>query len=138
MEWENLQKPENHFTIRNAVMKDLRTNKIVQYYSANTKITVVQKCNLKGITYYRTSSAMTNRLDWAFEASAFGLPNEVAPLAPSANSMPVILKSTPVKNTRKPATKKKQKVIQPPKEPSNSGEKAPKKSFWAKLFRRKK
>ena len=60
-------------------MHDLHTKKIIQYYASNTKIAVVQKCNYDGTTYYRTNSAKENGLDWAFEAAAFGLPNDVAP-----------------------------------------------------------
>lgn len=78
--WEDLPKPMNCFTARNATMRDLNTNKIIQHYSANTKIVVVQKCVTPVATYYRTESAKLNRLNYAFEASAFGLPNESAPL----------------------------------------------------------
>ena len=137
MKWEDLDKRESHFTIRNAITKDLRTGKVVQYYSANTKITLVQKCNYNGTTYYRTESAMRNDLDWAFEASAFGLPNEIAPLEPSsAVSMPVILKPKPAHSTRKKPAKRKQKVVQTV-EPTHSGGVARKKSFWSRIFKRK-
>ena len=43
-DWKELPEKKNCFTVRNATMRDLNTNKIVQYYSANTRITVVQKC----------------------------------------------------------------------------------------------
>ena len=79
MDWQDLSDRKNLFTKRNAVMRDLHTKKIVQYYASNTKIAVVQKCNYDGTTYYRTNSAKENGLDWAFEASAFGLRNDVAP-----------------------------------------------------------
>ena len=81
--WEDLPEKKNCFTVRNATMRDLRSNKIIQYYSANVKIVVVQKCITENNTYYRTRSAAERGLDWAFEASAFGLPNEAAPPAPS-------------------------------------------------------
>lgn len=78
--WQNLEKPLSCFTTRSATMRDLNTNKIIQHYSANTKIVVVQKCVTPVATYYRTEPAKLNRLNYAFEASAFGLPNEPAPL----------------------------------------------------------
>lgn len=79
IEWQDLPDRKSLFTKRNAVMRDLHTKKIIQYYASNTKIAVVQKCNYDGTTYYRTNSAKENGLDWAFEAAAFGLPNDVAP-----------------------------------------------------------
>lgn len=86
--WETLPKTKNLFTKRSATMVDLKTNKIIQSYSANTKIAVVQKCTTPEKTYYRTKTAMEKGLDWAFEASAFGLPNEVAPSStPCINSL---------------------------------------------------
>lgn len=81
--WTDLPKPKNVFTVRNAVMRNLNTGEIVQHYSANTKIVVVQKCVTPDVTYYRTESARHHFLNYAFEASAFGLPNEEAPLEPS-------------------------------------------------------
>lgn len=80
-EWQDLPKPINAFTTRNTKMKNLNTGEIIQYYSANTKIVVVQKAVTPSGTFYRTRSAEHHRLNWAFEASALGLPNEVAPLA---------------------------------------------------------
>lgn len=79
IEWQDLPDRKNLFTKRNAVMHDLHTKKIIQYYASNTKIAVVQKGNYDGTTYYRTNSAKENGLDWAFEAAAFGLPNDIAP-----------------------------------------------------------
>lgn len=81
--WTDLPKPKNVFTVRNAVMKNLNTGEIIQHYSANTKIVVVQKCVTPDATYYRTETAKHHFLNYAFEASAFGLPNEEAPLEPS-------------------------------------------------------
>lgn len=80
-EWEDLPKPLNVFTARSTFTRDLNSKKLIQCYSSNTRLTIVQKCVTPGVTYYRTGFAARNGLDWAFEASAFGLPNEVAPLA---------------------------------------------------------
>lgn len=78
-EWEDLPERMNCFTVRNATMINLNTKKPVRHYSANTKIVVVQKCVTPEKTYYRTESAAYNFLNYAFEAEAFGLPNENAP-----------------------------------------------------------
>lgn len=118
--WEDLPKPLNCFTIRSASMINLNTGQIVRNYAANTKIVVVQKCVIPEGTYYRTSEAENHYLNYAFEASAFGLPNEKAPSAHSPSSKQV----------------KKQKVIQKKVSPK-SGEGASHKPFWKGLFRRK-
>ena len=102
----------------------------MQYYSANTRITVVQKLVTENGTYYRTASAAKHGLNWAFEASAFGLPNEVAPSAPRQHppkpTQPALSHTTGTK---------KQKIIQ--KEPApKDGEKPAKKNFWRRLFRK--
>ena len=78
-EWKDLPKPLNAFTVRNATMINLNNWKPVQYYSANTRITLVQKAVTPKGTFYRTSSAEQNFLNYAFKASAFGLPDEYAP-----------------------------------------------------------
>lgn len=136
--WEDLPQRKNVFTTRNATMRDLRTKKIVQYYSANTRLTVVQKCIVGGNTYYRTRSAAERGLDWAFEASAFGLPNEAAPLAPSpkTDSLGKKLKSRTPKNHTSTSARK-QKPTQQVKTPKSGEEKSPLK-WLRKLFRRKK
>lgn len=85
-EWKDLPKPLSCFTVRNATMVNLNTGKVVRYYSANTKIVVVQKCVTPECTYYRTYDAYHNYLNFAFKASAFGLPDEKAPSAPSPKS----------------------------------------------------
>ena len=82
--WEDLPKPLIVFTVRNAAMRNLNTGKIIQQYSANTRINVAQKSVTEKGTFYRTSSAAHHNLNWAFEAPAFGLPNEKAPSAPSS------------------------------------------------------
>ena len=81
--WEDLPKPLSCFTTRNATMINLNTKRIIRHYSANTKIVVVQKCITSEGTYYRTASARHHYLNYAFKASAFGLPDEKAPSAPS-------------------------------------------------------
>lgn len=130
LDWKDLPERKNCFTVRNATMRDLKTNKIVQYYSANTRITVVQKCITGGNTYYRTRSAVEQNLDWAFEASAFGLPNEAAPPVPSPK-VDSLNKSksrlSPDAHTPSPAKKQTyaQKVA-----PSKGGEKM---RFWDKM-----
>lgn len=81
--WTELPKPLNVFTTRDTVMKNLNTGKIIQHYSANTRLTMAQKCVTPKGTFYRTRSAKEHGLNWAFEAAALGLPNEVAPSAPT-------------------------------------------------------
>lgn len=128
--WQDLPKRINAFTIRNATMRDLDTRKIIQYYSANTRISVTQKLVNENGTYYRTESAAKHGLNWAFEASAFGLPDEKAPSVPS-HTPPKTLKS---RSTRAlPATKKQKSVHMT--SASKDGER-PKKSFWKKIFQR--
>ena len=140
IDWQDIPQNNTLFTKRNATMRDLETGKIIQYYSANTKICVIQKANYKGMTYYRTRSAKENNLDWAFEAAVFGLPNEAAPPAPTPSYS--LNSHKPVTRTPKPA-KVKQKVNPTPKpKSSEGGEKAeaekPKVSFLQRLFRRRK
>lgn len=120
--WEDLPKRKNCFTVRNAAMMNLNTGEPIRHYSANTKIQVVQKCNIDGTTYYRTADAAYNFLNHAFEASAFGLPNEKAPLVPSR------------KHNSKIQNKKSAKT----KAQSGSGaDKVGKVSIFKKLFGRK-
>lgn len=132
IEWQDLPDRKNLFTKRNAVMHDLHTKKIIQYYASNTKIAVVQKCNYDGTTYYRTNSAKENGLDWAFEAAAFGLPNDIAP--------PV---HTPSYSLNSHTTKKqKSNETQKPESPKGGEEtkaqRRPKFRLLGKLFGRKK
>ena len=137
-EWIDLPERKNCFTVRNAAMINLNTGKVVQSYLANTKIAVVQKCVTPEKTYYRTQDAVHHYLNYAFEASAFGLPNEKAPSEPSNE------KVSPNSNTTKPTTRthhsrtiKKQtsaqKIV-----PSNGGERRRFKRILSKIFRRKK
>lgn len=85
--WEDLPKPLNCFTVRSASMINLNTKEIVRSYAANTKIVVVQKCITPEATYYRTREAEHHYLNYAFKASAFGLPNEKAPSVPSVDTL---------------------------------------------------
>lgn len=135
--WEDLPKPLSCFTVKNTTMVNLNTGKIVSNYSTNTKIVLVQKCVTENGTYYRTREAAYNYLNYAFKASAFGLPDEKAPSAPSAKSnslsrQPTI--SKPVSRTPKPA--EKQTVTQKVATPKGGEEKQPKK-WLRRLFRRK-
>lgn len=105
-EWKDLPKPLSCFTVRNATMVNLNTRKIIQHYSANTKIVVVQKCITPNCTYYRTREATHHHLNYAFEASAFGLPNEKA----SSEHSPISLRdknASPNSHTPKRAMKQK-------------------------------
>ena len=134
--WQDLPERKNLFTVRSASMINLNTGKIIRTYCANTKIAVVQKCVTPKATYYRTLEAAHHYLNYAFEASAFGLPNEVASSAPSkkADSLRTNSASKLVTRTHKPA--KKQTSIQ--KSGASKGEERPqKKSLWRRLFRRK-
>ncbi len=130
--WEKLPKPMNAFTVRSAMMADLKTGDIIRHYLANTRITVTEKCVTEHGTYYRTESASLHSLDWAFEASAFGLPNECAPsvpgLTPPNSVKPVVSKKTGAK---------KQKSTQKTPTPKDGEEKEPsKKGFWKRIFRK--
>ena len=81
--WKDLDKRTGLFTKRNATMVDLSNGAVVQYYSTNTKINVVQETIIDGIKYFRTETAAGQSLDWAFKAFDFDLPNELASLGPS-------------------------------------------------------
>lgn len=129
--WKDLSGRMNCFTVRSATMIDLRTNKPVRYYSANTRITVVQKCNTDKGVFYRTEYAKEQGLDWAFKASAFGLPDEKAPSVPSDSPLS---KSKPVNSHTKTGTKNKKSAER--KASSNDGGTRLKRIF-GKLIRRK-
>lgn len=137
MDWQDLPERKNCFTVRNAAMLDLKKNKAVRAYCANTRITVVQKCNTPFGTFYRTEFAKEQDLDWAFKASAFGLPNDKAPSAHSDRSNSLSKKTShPKPATRKPELDKKQtsdqKVVLPK---DGGGERL--KNWFSKVFRRK-
>lgn len=134
--WKDLPKPLSCFTVKNTTMVNLNTGKIVSNYSTNTKIVLAQKCVTENGTYYRTREAAYNYLNYAFKASAFGLPDEKAPSAPSTHNKP---NSSNVKRkkseTRTPPTKKTKtgsKTVA-----SNGGEKQRHGGWLSKLFRRK-
>lgn len=99
--WEDLPERKNLFTVKNTTMINLNTGEIVRHYATNTKIAVVQKCVTPDKTYYRTQDAVHNYLNYAFEAEAFGLPNEKAPSAPSAKSNPEKKSATRTQPTEK-------------------------------------
>ena len=118
-------------------MINLNTGKTVRQYCTNTKIAVVQKCVTPDKTYYRTQDAAHNYLNYAFEAEAFGLPNEKAPSAPSINPKTIgsfpTLNSKPASRTHKPT--KKQTSAQNAKAPKG-GEEKRRFGWLKKLFRR--
>lgn len=99
--WQDLPERKNLFTVKNTTMINLNTGEIVRHYSTNTKIAVVQKCVTPEKTYYRTYDAVHNYLNYAFEAEAFGLPNEKAPSAPSVKSNPEKKSATRTRPTEK-------------------------------------
>lgn len=122
-EWQDLPKPINAFTTRNTKMKNLNTGEVIQYYSANTKIVVAQKAVTPSGTFYRTRSAEHHCLNWAFEAAALGLPNEVAPLALDCSTQTAGSRSEKTKISRREAT-------------SKSGEKHPFHALLRRFFSR--
>ena len=127
--WKDLPERKSYFTVRSARMVNLDNGKIVSNYPVNTKIAVVQKCVTPSRTYYRTAEAVQHKVNYAFEAAAFGLPNEKAPSVPSlSHSKPKL-----EKRAQKPAVK--EKSIQ--KKPSPKDGEAPKKSWLKRLFGRK-
>ena len=133
-DWKDLPKPLNCFTVRNAAMINLNTKKIVRNYLANTKIVVVQKCVMPEGTYYRTAEAAYNYLNYAFKASAFGLPNEKAPSAHS--SKPNSLDTTSHKSrARTQSSNKKQKSIPKVASPEDGEDRRPR-SWLKRFFRR--
>ncbi len=132
MRWQDLPTRENHFTVRSAAMIDLKTNKTIRMYSANTKIAVVQKCVTPSGTFYRTETAREKGLNWAFKAAAFGLPDEKAPSAPKTPPLKTPKPAQP--RTRKPAEKQKSVKQELPPE---DGEAKPQVRWFKKLFRRK-
>lgn len=131
MEWIDLPDRKSCFTARNTAMIDLDKDKVIQYYSANTKIAVVQKCVTAKGTFYRTETAKERGLNWAFKATALGLPNEKAPSVPTTISLNNI--SEPVTRTPNPAKKQKEaKTVASPKD----GETKQRRSWINRLFRR--
>lgn len=129
--WQDLPERKNLFTVKNTTMINLNTGEIVRHYATNTKIAVVQKCVTPDKTYYRTQDAVHNYLNYAFEAEAFGLPNEKAPSAPSTKSNPGKKSAT---RTSKPT--KKQTSVQNAKAPKG-GEEKRRFGWLKKLFGRK-
>lgn len=134
--WEDLPKPLNCFTVTNTAMMNLNTGKVVQHYSTNTKIVVVQKCVTPGCTYYRTAEAYHHYLNYAFKASDFGLPDEKAPSAHSSKiNSTTHVNSKKATHTHKP--KKKQTSAQKTVSPKG-GEEKRHRSWLKRIFGRKK
>lgn len=130
-EWKDLPERKNLFTVKNAAMINLNTGKTVRQYCTNTKIAVVQKCVTPEKTYYRTQDAAHHYLNYAFEAEAFGLPNEKAPSAPSKLSSN---KTKSVISHIKPGSKKQTSSGNKAK-PNGGG--ATLRKIFSKLLRRK-
>lgn len=156
-EWIDLPERKNCFTTRNAVLYDMDSDEIIQYYSANTKIVVVQGCTTDRGTFYRTESAVKANKNYAFEATALGLPTEIAPpsshyklqytlsSALSPETEQSSKKQTAAAHTKSPsggeATSKKATPKAKPVKVEKKAEKVepvkPKKeSFFKRLFRR--
>lgn len=135
-DWEDLPERINAFTVKNTILVNLNTGKTVRHYCTNTRITLVQKCVTPEKTYYRTADAAYHYLNYAFEASAFGLPDEKASPAPSLapSSLRRLSTTEPASRTKQPV--KKQKSIQNPVAPK--GEEGLRKiPLWRRIFRRK-
>lgn len=112
-QWQDIPKVPR-FTIRRASMYDLKTKKPVRYFSANTKIDLVQKCVTEDGTFYRTGAAAEKDLDLAFEASAFGLPDEQVSVVHSSSSLrtQTSAKKAPAPKTERVGEPTKQTVQQ--------------------------
>ena len=128
--WEDLPERLNCFTVKNTAMINLNTGKPVRHYSTNTKINLVQKCITPEKTYYRTADAEHNYLNYAFEAEAFGLPNEKAPSAPSEK--PNSLGTQTINSTSgiRTLSQIKKQTPRSKNAPSKGGEKM---RFWGKM-----
>lgn len=130
-EWIDLPERKSCFTTRNAVLYDMDSDEIIQYYSANTKIVVVQGCVTDRGTFYRTESAVKADVNFAFEADALGLPTEIAPPCPSPSSYTL---ASAVSPSAENFTPNKQSAYT---ELPSGGEAAPRKRTWFKrLFKR--
>ena len=136
--WKDLPKPLNCFTVRGTTMVNLNTGKIISNYAANTKIVVVQKCVTPGCTYYRTGEAAHHYLNYAFRASAFGLPNELAPSEPSSESVSSKERKLKSKSTNRTHHQSPQKQKGNRKAVLSKGGETKRRSNWfSKIFRRK-
>lgn len=128
--WLDLPKPQGMFTNRSTVMLDLTSAKIVQHYSANTKIEVKQYACVNGDVYFRTASAAERGLDWGFSAKSFG-----SPIAGFASLAPicVINQSDTVSSPVKQAPRK-QKSRAKTSAPKSEVEQARKEKLLNRLF----
>lgn len=113
-------------------MINLDINKPIQYYSANTKINVVQYAIVLDKVYFRTASAKKGDLNWAIGSTSFKLPTDyLASLAPSIFSQPR-RKAQEVSFSLQ-ENKNDNKVIESPK---SEGEPRPK-GLFKRLFGKK-
>lgn len=82
--WQDLPSPKGLFTIKSTSMINLDNNTPIQFYSANTKINLVQFAIVDGVVFFRTQSARQRSLNWAIKATAFRLPDGyIASFAPN-------------------------------------------------------
>lgn len=96
IEWKDIpNKPLGLFTKTGAKLVDLDTGKVVQSYSANTKINLAQEATYNGKKYYRTQYSQEKGFNWAFEASMFEEPIVAPEPAPSAPTTDPPINSTP-------------------------------------------
>ena len=137
--WTDLPKTYGLFTRRSAIMVTLDTKKMVQQYSLNTKINVVQYTNFNGSLYFRTMTAKEKGLNWAIKADYFTLPTELASLVPSPSISPSIngskrLSSPATRTTGKPKQKSSTKKVAKPKSEEAVATKKP--SLFSKLLKK--
>lgn len=85
--WEDLPQKTGLFTAHKCSLINLDDGKVIQTYSANTKIDVTQTTLVDGIKYYRTDYSKSKGFNWAFRAEDFVeiKPAEPEPSAPTDN-----------------------------------------------------
>lgn len=123
--WKDLDGKVGIFTKRNATMVDLSNGTVVQYYGANTKINVVQETTIDDARYFRTETAAGRNLDWAFKASDFELPTELASLGPSKDHL------NESSYDKKPHSENKTKISPKKQESSKSEERISEDRKWS-------
>lgn len=135
--WKDLPKQYGLFTRRSALMVALDTKKMVQQYSLNTKINVIQYTIFNDSLYFRTLTAKEKGLNWAIKADAFVLPDELASLVPMPNFSPqkkgTHLSLPATRTTGKPKQKSARKVATPKSEEVVAPKKA---NIFSKLLKK--
>lgn len=126
--WLDLPTQKGLFTARSTSMVNLDVNVPIQFYSANTKINVVQYAIIGEEIFFRTQSAKQRDLNWAIKATAFRLPDGyIASFAPNGLIGTVQLPSYPQKN----------KHLEKTHESSKSEGSSSVKKIIRKIFRKK-